>query len=150
MDSHFQMVRSGLPGLAEQGLLPQYLIGAMEVGAAAIQGSEIRHVSSNKVYLRTDEDVQTLILSFSKNQLDLLVVAERAKADPLSPQANTRRGGRQRPRRSGWGRKTGGNTVMVEVETRNEPGPMPSPSPVLSPSPRPCEVLLPCRQKERR
>ena len=29
MDSLLQMVRSGLPGLAEQGLSPQYLIGAM-------------------------------------------------------------------------------------------------------------------------
>ena len=45
MDSLLQMVCSGLPGLAEQSLSPQYLIGAMAAGAAALQGSEVRHAA---------------------------------------------------------------------------------------------------------
>ena len=92
MDSLLQMVRSGLPGLAEQGLSPQYLIGATAAGVVALWGSEVRLAVSGMVYHRTDEHVQAWVLSCSKDPLDLLVVAERAKADPLSPQANARGG----------------------------------------------------------
>ena len=143
MDSLLQMVRGGLPGLAEQGLSPQYLIGATAAGAAALRGREVWHAASHMVYLRSDEHLQAWVLWCSKDPLDLLVVAERAEADHISPQANARGGGRMRPRRSSRGRRTGEITIVVEVEAGNEPGPTPSPSLVPSPSPVPSPSTVP-------
>ena len=92
MDGHLQMVRSGLPGLAEQGLSPQYLMGAMAVGAVALRGSKVGLTTSDMVYFRTNENVQALVLSCSKDPLELLVVTEFIEADPFSPEANAREG----------------------------------------------------------
>ena len=108
MDSLLQMVRSGLPGLAEQGLSPQYLIGRTAAGAAAHQGSEVRLAALDIVYLRTDEYVQVWVLSCSKDPVDLLVIAERAEADPLCPQANARGGGQDEAKEEQPGEENGG------------------------------------------
>ena len=98
MDSLLQTVHSGLPGLAEKGLSPQYLIAATAGGVAALWGSQLWLAASDIVYHRTEEHVRAWVLSCSKDPLDLLVVAERAEADPRSPPANTGGRGRMRPR----------------------------------------------------
>ena len=92
MDSLLQMVSSGLPGLTEQGLSPQYFIKAMVAGAAALRGSKVWLAALDIVYLRTDKHVQAWVLLNSNDLLNLLVIAKRAEADPLSPQANAREG----------------------------------------------------------
>jgi len=126
MDSLLQMVRSGLPGLAEQGLSPQYLIGATAAGAAALQGGLARRLGvEDRVYLRTDEHVQAWVLSCSADPLDLLVVAERAEADVVVPEhaeadvvgpsANTSGGGRRRPRRGVRGGTAGRSSAAGEA-----------------------------------
>ena len=136
MDSLLQMVRSGMPGLAEQGLSPQYLIGATAAGAAALQGGSARRLEAeDMVYLRTDEHVQAWVLSCSTDPLDLLVVAERARTNVVRPSASTRR----RLRRGRGG--TTGESSAAGGDTRGEqsgdggediPAPPPGPPPVAS------------------
>ena len=75
------MVRSGMPGLAEQGLSPQYPIGATAVGAVAVQGSEVWLAASDMVFLHNNKHFQAWVLLCLKIPLDLLVVAECTEDD---------------------------------------------------------------------
>ena len=119
MDSLLKMVHSGLPGLAELGLSPEYLIGATAAGAAALQGGTARHLSvADMVFLRTDEQVQAWVLSCSVDPLDLLVVVQRPVADLLCSPENPARGGRRSLRRRG---QRGNTREEAEPEPEGQP-----------------------------
>ena len=119
MDSLLKMVHSGLPGLAELGLSPEYLIGATAAGAAALQGGSTRRLgAADMVFLRTDEHVQAWVLSCSVDPLDLLVVVQRPVADLLRSPENPARGGRRGLRRRG---RRGTTREEEEPEPEGEP-----------------------------
>ena len=121
MDSLLKIVHGGLPGLAELGLSPEYLLEAAAAGAAALQGGSTRRLGAvDMVFLRTDKHVQAWVLSCSVDPLDLLVVVQRPVADLLCSPENPARGGRRGLRRRGR-RGTTREEEEPEPEGEQEP-----------------------------
>ena len=102
MDKLLKKVHSGLPGLAELGLSPEYLIGVTAAGAVALQGGSTRLLgAAEMVFVHTNEHVKAWVLSCSVDPLDLLVFVERPVADLIRLLENPARGGRRVLRRAG-------------------------------------------------